>query len=128
MQPYWKRAEWLDGEIQSLMQTSELTVYLDEPHNCIHIMRGNCEFHSALFPLNDSIREDLRQAAYLLHNALDGEERQRIKEANEKMEAYGERQQEEVKADVRDFGVWTYKHLFENPQNTPMIIMDGDKK
>lgn len=128
MMPWWERAEWLDGEIQSIMGSSEFTVYADSPHSCIHIMRGDAEFTSALFPLNDAIRDDLRQAAYLLHNGLDADERQRVKEANEKVEAYGEKQKEEAKEDWRDESVWEYEHRFEGRQVTPMVIMPGSEK
>ncbi len=90
--PYWVRCEELDAEIQSLMATSELTVWLDEPHSCLHIMHGDDEFVSTLYPLNDQLRDELRQQAYLLHNGLDEAERQRVKEANEKVEQYNQMQ------------------------------------
>ena len=125
MQPYWKRAEWLDAEIQSLMQTSDLTAWLDEPNGCVHIMRGDYEFHSALFPFNDAIRDDLRKAAFILQNGMDADERQQIKEANEKREAYGEALEEESKQDWRDESVWEYEHRFMDRQITPMIVVPG---
>jgi hypothetical protein len=128
MMPYWKRAEELDAEIQSIMGSSEFIVYLDEPHSCVHIFRDGYEFTSALFPFDDAIRNDLRQAAYLLHNGLDADERQRVADANEKVEAYGERQKEEAKADWRDESVWEYEHRFEGRQVTPMVVLDGGKK
>ena len=128
MKEYWRRREDLDSEIQSLMGTSELIVFDDIPHGCLHILRGTEEFTSCLYPLNDSIREQLRQAAYLLHNGLDADERQRIKEANEKVEQYNQLQLEEVEFENRKFGVWEYKHRFESPQNTPMVIVPENKK
>jgi hypothetical protein len=90
-------------------------------------MRDSTEFTSALFPFDDQIREDLRRAAFLLHNGLDADERQRIADANEKVEAYGEKQKEEAKADVHEFGVWEYQHRFEGKQVAPMIIVSENK-
>jgi hypothetical protein len=127
IQPWWGRCEEMDGEIQSLMGTSELTVWMDSLHNCIHIMQGDYEFTSVEFPLNDNDRDDLRQQAYLLHNGLDEAERQRITDANEKREAYGEQLKAEADAEVQDFGVWEYKNRFMGPQNTPMFIVPEGK-
>jgi hypothetical protein len=91
-------------------------------------MLGDQEFTSALFPLDDSTRDGLRQAAFLLQNGTDADERQRIKEANEKMEQYGEAQKEEAKADWRDEAEFEYKNRFIGPANTPMVVLDGGKK
>jgi hypothetical protein len=121
--PFWGRAPEFDSEIQSIMQTSELEVYVDPVHNCLHIMRGSEEFTSCLFPLNDQIREELRQGAYLLHNGMDGDERQRITDANEKREAYEEQLKAEANAAVQDFGTFEYKNRFIAPQVTPMFIV-----
>jgi len=128
MYPYWQRRCDLDGEICSIMGRSDLTVYEDPPHSCIHIMIGDYEFTSALFPLNDSVRNDLRQMAYLLQHGTDADERQRIKEANEKMEQYGEAQKEEAKSDWRNEAEFEYKNRFISPANTPMVVLDGGKK
>jgi hypothetical protein len=100
--PWWGRREDLDGEIQSLMGTSELTVWMDSVHNCLHVMRGDEEFTSVMYPLDDRLRDELRQQAYILHNGEVESEIQRIKEANEKREAYGENVMEEAKRDWRD--------------------------
>ncbi len=125
MMPWWVRREDLDGEICSIMETSDLEVYHDGPHNCLHIMRGGAEFTSCLYPLDDQIRDELRHAAFLLHNGIDEEERQRIKDANEKMEAYGESVKEEAKDDWRDEALFEYKNRFIGPANTPMVIVPG---
>ena len=127
MYPYWQRRCDLDSEICSLMGRSDLTVFEDQPYSCLHIMLGDAEFTSALFPLNDSIRNDLRQMAYLLQHGTDADERQRIKEANEKMEQYGEAQKEEASADWREFGVWEYEHRFLGREVKPMVIINGGK-
>jgi hypothetical protein len=84
-------------------------------------MLGEMEFTSALFPLNDYVRNDLRQMAHLLQHGTDADERQRIKEANEKMEQYGEAQKEEAKADWRNEAEFEYKNRFIGPANTPMV-------
>jgi len=128
MYPWWGRAEWLDSEIQSLMGSSEFEVWMDNLHNCIHIMRGGSEFTSAPFPMNEQDRDELRKAAYLLHNGLDADERQRIKEANEMVDQYNRLQKEESDAEVIDFGVWEYKNRFTGPQNKPMVIVPGGKE
>ena len=121
--PYWQRRPDLDAEVQSLMAISELAVYFDEPHGCIHVMRGDEEFTSALFPFDDAIRGQLRKQAYLLHNGLDADERQRVKEANEKVDQYNETQREEAKAQTHNFGVWEYEHRFMGREVTPMVIV-----
>jgi uncharacterized protein YicC (UPF0701 family) len=121
--PYWVHRPDLDDEIRAVMGMSELSVFYDEPHNCIHVMRGDEEFTSALYPLNDAIRNDLRQQAYLLHNALDADERQKVKEANEKMDAYSDSVKAEAEADLHDFNVWEYRRRFEGLDVTPMIIV-----
>lgn len=121
--PWWGRCEEMDAEIQSLMGTSELTVWMDSLHSCLHILRGEDEFTSVMFPLDDYGRNELRQQAFLLHNGLDESERQRIRDANEKREAYGEQVKAEANAEVRDLGVWEYKNRFIGSQNTPMIVV-----
>jgi hypothetical protein len=128
MTNYWERAEWLDPEVQSLMSNSELTVFYDEPHSCIHIMRGDEEFSSALYPMDDSVRNELRQQAYLLNNGMNEDEVRRIAEANEKREAYGEKLKKEADAEFMDFGVFEYKNRFISPQVTPMVISPGVNK
>jgi hypothetical protein len=110
------------------MGRSDLTVFEDAPHACIHVMLGDSEFTSALFPLDDSIRDSLRQAAYLLQNGTDADERQRIKEANEKREKYEESQVEEYKADQRKFGVWEYEHRFLGREVKPMVVLNEVEK
>ena len=126
--PYWQRRSDLDAEIQSLMSNSELTVYLDSPHNCLHIMRGDEEFTSILYPLNDQLRDELRQQAYLLHNGMTNDEIQRIKEANKKVEQYNKMQLEEAKVNNHNFGVWEYEHRFLGREVKPMIIVPGVTK
>lgn len=128
MYPYWRRREDLDGEICSLMGRSDLTVFEDAPHSCLHIMLGDAEFTSALFPLDDSIRDGLRQAAYLLQNGTDADERQRIKDANEKREKYKESQVEEYKADQRKYAVWEYEHRFLGREVKPMVVLNEVEK
>jgi hypothetical protein len=128
MKEWWRRREDLDAEVQSLMGSSEFTVYLDEPNSCVHIMRDGEEFTSALYPFDDAIRDNLRQQAYLLNNGLDADERQKVKEANEKVEQYNKMQLEEAKVENHNFGVWEYKNRFISPQNTPMFIVPGANK
>lgn len=125
MYPGWERAEYLDSEIQSLMERSDLSVYMDAPHGCIHIMLAGSEFTSARFPLDDEIRNELRSQAYLLHNGLDEEERRRVKEANERADQANEYLQEEAKADWRDFATWECEHRFFGRDVTPMVIVPG---
>ena len=126
MYPGWERAEHLDSEIQSLMERSDLSVYIDRIHNCIHVMLGDAyEFTSAPFPLNDEIRSELRQQAYLLHNGIDEEERRRIKEANERRDQANENLRQDAKADWRDFATWECEHRFFGRDVTPMVIMPG---
>ncbi len=128
MMPWWERAEWLDGEIQSILNSSEFTVYMDAPHNCIHIMRSDGEFTSVLFPLNDDSRDHLRQQAFLLHNGINEDEVRRIKDANEKVDAYNQIQIEEAKQDWRDESIWEYQHRFDGKTVTPMVIVPGSKE
>jgi len=125
MYPYWQRAENLDAEICAIMERSDLTVWHDSLHSCIHIMLGGSEFTSAMFPLNDQIRNELRQAAFLLHNGMNEDEMRRVSEANEKVEQYANMQEEEAKADWRQESEWTYKHWFEGSQSKPMVIVGG---
>jgi hypothetical protein len=124
---WWRRRDDLDAEVQQLMGSSELTVYDDEPHSCIHIMRGDEEFTSAIYPFDDSVRDDLRQQAFLLHNGLDEAERLRIVEANKMRAAADANTVEEAKADWREYGVWEYKNRFQSPQVTPMVINPWSK-
>jgi len=128
MYPHWRRREDLDGEICSIMGRSDLIVFEDAPHSCIHIMIGDYEFTSALFPLDDAIRNDLRQQAFLLQNGTNEDEVERIRDANEKREKYGEAQLEEAKAGVREKGTWEYKHRFLGKEITPMIVLDGGEQ
>jgi len=123
MYPHWRRREDLDGEICSIMGRSDLAVYEDSPHSCIHIMIGDYEFTSALFPLDDAIRNDLRQQAFLLQNGTNEDEVERIRDANEKREKYGEAQLEEARAGVREMGTWEYEHRFLGREVKPMIVM-----
>ena len=123
MTEYWRRREDLDAEVQSIMGSSEFIVYDDTPHSCIHICRGDQEFTSAPFPLDDEIRNDLRQQVYLLHNGLDADERKRVAEANEKRDAYSENIREEAKDDWRKESVWDYEHQFLGREVTPMFIV-----
>jgi hypothetical protein len=127
MYPYWRRREDLDGEICSIMGRSDLAVYEDSPHSCIHIMMGDYEFTSALFPLDDSIRNDLRQQAFLLQNGTNEDEVARIRDANKKLQQYDELQRGEALASNREFGVWEYEHRFLGREVKPMIIVPGGR-
>lgn len=123
MMEYWRRREDLDAEVQSIMGSSEFTVYDDEPHGCVHIFRGGAEFTSALYPFNDEIRQQLREQAYILHNGMDDDLRREVKDINEKREAYSENLHEEASADWRNESVWQYEHDFLGRTVTPMFIM-----
>jgi hypothetical protein len=90
-------------------------------------MIGESEFTSALFPLDDSIRNDLRQQAFLLQNGTNEDEVARIRDANEKLQQYDELQKEEAGASFREMGVWEYEHRFLGREVKPMIVMDGGK-
>jgi len=125
MNEYWDRRPDLDAEIQSVMGTSELEVYLDPPHSCIHIMRGGMEFTSALWPMDDSIREDLRQQSFLLHNGINEDEVRRVAEANARVDQYNEMQREEAKDDWRKESIWDYEHMVLDKGLKPFIIVPG---
>lgn len=125
--PWCVRRTDLDGEICSLISRSDIEVYDDDKNGCLHIFIGGTEFTSCFYPLNDQVREELRRAAFLLHNGIDADERQRIADANAKRDAYGETQKEEAKNDWRDESVWEYKHRFLDKQVTPMVVLDGGK-
>jgi hypothetical protein len=128
IQPWWERRIDLDAEVQSLMGNSELTIFHDAPHSCIHIMLGDQEFSSAMFPLDDAIRSDLRQQAYLLNNGINEDEVKRIAEANEKLEAYNKQVKAEADNEVQNFGEWEYRHRFEGLDVTPMFVVPGRKQ
>jgi hypothetical protein len=70
----------------------------------------------------------LRQQAFLLHNGINEDEVRRIKDANEKVDAYNQIQIEEAKQDWRDESIWEYQHRFDGKTVTPMVIVPGSKE
>lgn len=125
--PWWVRRPDLDEQVRSIMGNSELTVYLDEPHSCLHIMQSDYEFTSIMYPLNDYLRNELRQQAYILHNGQVDDEIRRVREINEKAGKDSENVTADAKEDWREEAVFDYKNTFIGPQNKPTIIVPGEQ-
>jgi len=90
-------------------------------------MQSDYEFTSIMYPLNDYLRNELRQQAYILHNGQVDDEIRRVREINEKAGKDSENVTADAKEDWREEAVFDYKNTFIGPQNKPTIIVPGEQ-
>jgi len=100
MYPWWQEEPQLSAEVCSLLGRSDFRVYVDNRHQCLHVMLGNEEWASVPLPWGEAARESLRRRAYIMHNDLSKAEAQKQKDDYNEMMAASEKDEANLLRDI----------------------------